>query len=173
MESTCHESIIRTCSHSDSIETLVFFFFFLKWAMLVHAYSSSKVEGRSQGLLASKVPMALCSIWETRLLCSGRRNRLWHEPSRRHITKLIKRCVLPQFSHLKQNVSLSLFSFHYVAQFMRGGVLRGKAQQMWESPKREMETLTWSLESKPASNPGLSLRASTQSSRWLQVTRQL
>lgn len=32
--------------------------------MVVHAYSPSKVEGRSQGLLASKVPMALCSIWK-------------------------------------------------------------------------------------------------------------
>lgn len=44
--------------------------------MVVHAYSPSKVEGRSQGLLASKVPLALCSIWETRLLCLERRNRL-------------------------------------------------------------------------------------------------
>lgn len=34
--------------------------------MVVHAYSPSKVEGRSLGLLASKVPMVLCSIWETK-----------------------------------------------------------------------------------------------------------
>lgn len=46
--------------------------------MVVHAYSPSngKVEGRFQGLLASKVPVVLCSIWETRLLCPARRNRL-------------------------------------------------------------------------------------------------
>lgn len=45
---------------------------------MVHAYSPSngKVEGRFQGLLASKVPVVLCSIWETRLLCTARRNRL-------------------------------------------------------------------------------------------------
>lgn len=38
--------------------------------------------------------------------------------------------------------ALSLLSVHYEAQFMRGGDLRGKAQQMWVSPRREMETLT-------------------------------
>lgn len=65
MESTCHASIIKTCAHLDPIETL--FKKKKKWAMVVHAYSPSKVEeGRSQGLLASKVPMVLCSIWETK-----------------------------------------------------------------------------------------------------------
>lgn len=63
MESTCHASIIRNCAHLDPIETL---FKKKKWAMVVHAYSPSKVEGRSLGLLASKVPMVLCSIWETK-----------------------------------------------------------------------------------------------------------
>lgn len=120
-----------------------------KWDMVAHAYNPSnvKVEGRS-----------LCSTWETRLLWSGKRNRLWHRPPGWHITMLIKHCVLPQFSHLRQNLSLFLPSFHYVSQFRRGWALRGKAHEMGVSPRKEMETLTNSLESNPVTQgmaPGL------------------
>lgn len=73
--------------------------------MVVHAYSPSngKVEGRFLGILASKVPMVLCSIWETRLLCSARRNRMTHNKANQTLCP-------PTVQSLEANVSFLALS---------------------------------------------------------------